>query len=96
MRIIVLVLVIVSIFSFSLCWAQDSSVEKAYSLYHQGKKTAAINMMEERIKETPDSEAYYFLGYAYYEKKDMKKAAYYFNEAFIKSPFYSPIPKEKK
>ena len=31
----------------------------------------------------------------YYEMKNMDKAAKYFNEAFIRSPFYSPMSKEK-
>jgi len=96
MKVIALVLVIVSIMSFSLCWAQDASVEKAYALYYKGQKQEAIKMMEDYIKENPDPEAYYFLGYAYYEMKQMEKSAQYFNEAFRKSPFYSPVQKEKE
>ncbi len=96
MRIFAIVLAIIFIIPFSLCEAQKTSVEKAYSLYHNGEKEAAVQMMEDHIKNNPDPEAFYFLGYAYYEMKKMDKAAKYFNEAFIKSPFYSPIPKKEE
>ena len=81
--------------SFSLCWAQDASVEKAYNLYYKGQKQEAIEMMKEYVKENPDPDAFYFIGYAYYEMGQMDKAAKYFNEAFVRSPFYSPIPEEE-
>ncbi len=95
MRVIALILTILSLMSFSLCWAQEASLEKAYSLYYKGKKEAAISMMEEYVNKNPEPEAFYFLGYAYYEMKKMDKAAKYFNEAFVRSPFYSPMSKEK-
>ena len=99
MRVIALVLVLVSLMSFSLCWAQDAqnaSVQKAYNLYYKGQKQQAIDMMKEYVKEHPDAEAFYFLGYAYYEMDRQEEAAKYFNEAFVRSPFYSPIPEEEK
>jgi TolA-binding protein len=43
---------------------------------------------------TPDVNALYFLGYAYYEMKDMDKAQQYFDEAYRLKSFYSPM-KEK-
>jgi TolA-binding protein len=95
LRLIVLVLVMLSIISFSVCWAQETSLEEAYSLYYKGKKEAAIRMMEAYVNENPDPGAFYFLGYAYYEMEKMDKAAKYFNKAFIRSPFYSPMEKEK-
>jgi len=96
MRIIAILLMTVSLMSFSLCWAGETPVEKAYSLYYKGQKDAAISMMKEYVKENPDPKAFYFLGYAYYEMEKMDEAAKYFNEAFVRSPFYTPMPAEKK
>ena len=96
MRIITILLMTVSLMSFSLCWAGENPVEKAYSLYYKGDKEAAISMMKEYVEENPDPNAFYFLGYAYYEMEKTKEAAKYFNEAFIRSPFYTPMPEEKE
>ncbi len=95
MRVIAFILVILLISTISLCWAQEASLEKAYSLYYKGEKESAIRMMEEYVSENPEPAAFYFLGYAYYEMKKMDIAAKYFNEAFVRSPFYSPLSKEK-
>ncbi|MBI5665715.1 MAG: tetratricopeptide repeat protein [Nitrospirae bacterium] len=92
MKIIIPVLILVSMLAVSFCWADEAAVKEAYSLYYQGKKTAAIEKMEAYVSENPDPGALYFLGYAYYEKKDMDKANEYFNKAFRLKDFYSPIP----
>ncbi|MBI4683012.1 MAG: tetratricopeptide repeat protein [Nitrospirae bacterium] len=95
MRIIVLALIIVSLVSVSFCWANEAALKDAYSLYYKGKKEAAIKMMEDYVHEKPDPGVLYFLGYAYYEKKDMDKAREYFSEAFRLKDFYSPVPSKE-
>ncbi len=92
MRIIVITLIIVLLASVSVCPANEVSVQNAYSLYYKGQKDAAVKMMEDYIQENPDPGAYYFLGYAYYEMKDMNKSREYFTESFRLKSFYSPMP----
>ncbi len=92
MKIIIPVLIIVLMLAVSFCWADEAALKEAYSLYYKGNKTAAIEKMEAYVNETPDPAALYFLGYAYYEKKDMDKANEYFSKAFRLRDFYSPIP----
>ena len=96
MRIIILVSIIVSLLIPALCLADDTQLEKARSLYYKGQKQEAINMMEEYVKTDPGPEVYYFLGYAYYELEQFKKSAQYFNDAFSRKPFYSPMAKDEK
>ncbi len=95
MRIIIMVAMILSLVLPSLCFAQDSTFEKAYSLYYMGKKQEAIKMMEEYAESNPGPEVFYFLGYAYYELEQFKKAAQYFNDAFSQKPFYSPMAEDE-
>jgi tetratricopeptide (TPR) repeat protein len=95
MKIIITALIIVSLLSVSVCWANEAALKEAYSLYYKGDKEAAIEKVEAYVNENPDPGALYFLGYAYYEKKDMDKANEYFGKAFHLKDFYSPIaPKE--
>ena len=96
MRIIILFAMILSLMLPSLCLAQDSSLEEAYSLYYKGKKQDAINMMEEYAESNPGPEVFYFLGYAYYELEQFKKSAMYFNDAFSRKPFYSPMAEDEE
>ena len=81
--------------SVSLCWAEEAALKDAYSLYYKGDKEAAIELIEEYVKDYPDAGAYYFLGYAYYEKQEMDRANEYFKEAFRVKDFYSPLPAEE-
>ncbi len=81
--------------SVSLCLAQEIPLEKAYSLYYKGEKDTAVKMMEEYVKDHPDPRAFYFLGYAYYEMKQLDKARKYFSKAYKRESFYSPMSKEK-
>jgi tetratricopeptide (TPR) repeat protein len=90
MRIIAL-LIVVFLMSFSFCMADDSSLQRAYSLYYQGKMKAAIEIMEGYIKERPDPRALYFLGYAYYKIKKMDMALKYFNEVYLIDPNFTPV-----
>ncbi len=83
---------ILVLMSFSICAADNSSMEKAYSLYNHGKMETAIELIKDYVKEHPDAKALYFLGYAYYKTKKMDIAARYFNEAYLIDPDFSPIP----
>jgi tetratricopeptide (TPR) repeat protein len=94
MKITVLVLAILCVLSVSLYGADEATLEKAYALYYKGEKETAISMIEDYVSVTPDVKALYFLGYAYYEMKDMDKARQYFDEAYRVKSFYSP--QEKK
>ncbi len=93
-NIILLVLVIVFI-SFSPCMANDVPLQKAYSYYFHGDMENAIKIMKEYVKEHPDARILYFIGYAYYEMKDMKMARRYFEEAYLMDPDFTPIPPRK-
>lgn len=95
MKIFISALIIVILSSVSLCLADDGSLQKARALYYKGEKAAAISMMEDYAELNPDPEIFYFLGYAYYEMEDMGKSAEYFNRAFIREPFYSPMSAEE-
>ncbi|MBL7032408.1 MAG: hypothetical protein ISR97_04430 [Nitrospira sp.] len=96
MKIIILVAMILSLMLPSVCLAQDLKFEKAYSLYYKGEKQEAITMMEEYAETNPGPEVFYFLGYAYYELEQFKKSAQYFNDAFSRKPFYSPMAKDEE
>ena len=91
MKVITVALLIFSLMSVSLCLAQTSRVDEAYSLYYQGNTDKAIELMQDYVKDNPDASAYYFLGYAYYEKQQMNKAMEYFTKSFKLRSFYSPI-----
>ncbi len=95
MKVTVLILLVFSILSFSLCIAAESPVEKAYNLYYQGKSDKAIELMEDYIKDTPDASAYYFLGYVYYEKNEIDKAMEFFSKSFKLRSFYSPLEEKQ-
>jgi len=95
MKIMVAALLILSLMSFSVCMAEEPVLQEAYSLYYQGKADKAIEMVENYVKDTPDASAYYFLGYAYYERHQMDKAMEYFSESFKLRSFYSPMEPKK-
>lgn len=88
------ILALALVFTFSsVCMAQDLS--KAYSLYYQGKMKEAIKIMEEYVEERPDARVLYFIGYSYYELKNMKMARKYFEEAYLIDPNFTPIPERR-
>lgn len=95
MKISVIVTVVLSLLLFSVCWANEAALEKAYSLYYKGDREAAISMAEAYVEDSPDANAFYFLGYAYYEMQEMDKAREYFDEAYSMKSFFSPMPSEK-
>jgi len=90
MKTIALTTLLFLLISFSLCHA-NSTVEKAYSLYREGKTQEAIRMLEEYVRDNPDPGALYLLGYVYYEKGEMKKAKRYFEDAYLIDPDFSPV-----
>ncbi|MBI1823194.1 MAG: tetratricopeptide repeat protein [Nitrospirae bacterium] len=62
-------------------WYQKKSYEKA------------INALEKAVEANPEyKEAYYLLGYAYYEKGKMDLSREAFNQAYELDPLYSPLP----
>jgi tetratricopeptide (TPR) repeat protein len=95
MRTTALIVLIFSMMSFSLCIAAETPVEKAYDLFYQGKSDQAIELIEDYVKDTPDASAYYFLGYAYYEKNEIDKAMEYFSKSFKLKSFYSPMEQKE-
>ena len=95
MRKIILLVIIMVVISFSPCLANNVSLDKAYSYYFQGKMPEAINIMKEYVKEKPDARILYFIGYAYYEMKDMESARRYFEEAYLIDPDFTPLPPNK-
>src|SRR4030065_2113538 len=88
------ILVLALVFTLSsVCPAQDLS--KAYSLYYQGKMKESIKIMEDYVAEHPDARVLYFIGYSYYELKNMKMARKYFEEAYLIDPNFTPIPERR-
>jgi len=88
MRIITSLILVLMSFSFSM--ADETSLQNAFSLYNRGKMEAAIEIIQDHVKEFPDPKALYFLGYAYYKIKKMNLAMKYFNEAYLIDPDFSP------
>ncbi len=95
MKFIAAAVLIFSFLTVSLCLAETTPVEKAYSLYYKGQTDKAIELIQDYVKDNQDASAYYFLGYAYYEKKQMNKATEYFSKSFKLRSFYSPMEQEK-
>ena len=94
MKIVTLVLAVVVLISLSFVAVHAENLEQAYSLYYKGDKAEAISMIEDYVKMNPEPQAYYFLGYAYYEMQEMEKSREYFTKAYKMKSFYSPIPEK--
>ena len=95
MRKIILLVIILVFISFSPCLANDVSLDKAYTYYFQGNMPEAIKIMKKYVKEKPYARILYFIGYAYYEMKDMESARRYFEEAYLIDPDFTPLPPNK-
>lgn len=95
MKTAALVMAVLIVMPLSTGFANELSLDKAYSLLYQGKINEAISLVEEYVEDTPDVRAYYFLGYAYYEKQDMEVSMKYFKEAYKMKSFYSPSKSKK-
>lgn len=91
MKIITLIILIFVLMISSICRADEDSLQKAYSLYYQGKMEEAISFMKDYVDERPDPKVLYFIGYAYYKKKNMEMARRYFEEAYLIDPDFSPV-----
>lgn len=84
-------------------WAQEdlfdqntaeTHFQKGLQYYFQRQYPEAIQEFEESLKVNPDdARSYYFLGYAYYELRDLDKAQEAFDLAYQANPQYTPIPK---
>ncbi len=94
MRIIAFIILLLFM-SVPLCMANDASLNRAYSLYFQGKMEEAIKIMEDQVKDNPDAKVLYFIGYAYYELNQMDTAMKYFRQAYLVDPDFTPIEKKK-
>ncbi len=93
MKILTLVITAILCISLSFIPAHADMVGQAYSLYYKGDKAEAISMIEDYVRDNPGPQAYYFLGYAYYEMQEMEKSREYFTKAYRMKSFYSPVPK---
>jgi len=87
---IIIILLCVFVISFSLCRAEEEPLQKAYSLYNQGKMEGAIKIMEEYAGRHTDSRVLYFIGYAYYTMKKFDRARKYFKKAYQIDPEFVP------
>ena len=94
MKIITFVITAFLLISLSFIPVHAETLEQAYSLYYKGEKTEAISIIESYVQDNPEAQAYYFLGYAYYEMKEMDKSREYFTKAYKMKSFFSPIPEK--
>jgi len=95
MKIITFVIAAFLLISLSFIPVHAETLEQAYSLYYKGEKAEAISIIESYVKDNPEPQAYYFLGYAYYEMQEMDKSREYFTKAYKMKSFFSPIPEKK-
>lgn len=95
MKMIWLLSIVALLLSFAPCMADEVSLNRAYSYYFQGKMPEAIEIMKEHTKNNPDPRVLYFIGYAYYEMKDMESARQYFEKVYKLDPDFTPIPPNK-
>jgi tetratricopeptide (TPR) repeat protein len=74
--------------------AAETHFQKGLQYYFQGQYTDAIQEFDESLKVNPDdARSYYFLGYAYYQLRDLEKAQEAFDLAYQANPQYTPIPR---
>jgi len=95
MKIITIVITAFLFISLSFIPVHAETLEQAYSLFYKGDKAEAISMIEDYVKDNPEPQAFYFLGYAYYEMQEMDKSRESFTKAYKMKSFFSPIPEDK-
>ena len=95
MKIITFVITAFLFISLSFIPVHAKTLEQAYSLFYKGDKAEAISMIEDYVKDNPEPQAFYFLGYAYYEMQEMDKSRESFTKAYKMKSFFSPIPEDK-
>lgn len=92
-RFIIIVFFLVTL-PLSQCLAEKTPMDKAYSLYFQGKMDEAVKIMTEEAEKNPQPNTYFFIGYAYYKMKQFDRAREYFEKAYALEPFYAPPVKK--
>ena len=76
--------------------AAEAHFQKGLQYYFQKQYPAGIREFEETLRINPDdARGYYFLGYSYYQLREMGKAQEAFDEAYRLNPQYTPIPNSK-
>ncbi len=95
MKIITFVITAFLFISLSFIPVHAETLEQAYSLFYKGDKAEAISIIEDYVKDNPEPQAFYFLGYAYYEMQEMDKSRESFTKAYKMKSFFSPIPEDK-
>lgn len=87
----IFVLCVIAIFLMSSIVSAEVSLDKAFSLYQEGKFKSVAKYLTEYLEKNPDPYAYYLLGYACYKMKKHSEAIGYFREAYILDPNFSPV-----
>jgi TolA-binding protein len=95
MKIITFVITAFLFISLSFIPVHAETLEQAYSLFYKGDKAEAISIIEDYVKDNPEPQAFYFLGYAYYEMQEMDKSRESFTKAYKMKSFFSPMPEDK-
>lgn len=75
----------------SLLLALDNSYDKAVNAYVKKDFKSAVRILREYVKNNPDPQAYYLLGYALYKQKNHTESAKYFQQAYVLDPNISPV-----
>jgi len=76
--------------------AAQAHFQQGLQYYFQKQYPDAIHEFEETVKINPDdARGYYFLGYSYYQLREMEKAQEAFDQAYQLNPQYTPIPNPK-
>jgi Tfp pilus assembly protein PilF len=73
--------------------ASETRFQSGLQLYFQKDYPEAIREFQNAVSINPDdARSYYFMGYSYYQLRDMEKAQDSFDMAYQLDPRYSPIP----
>ena len=76
--------------------AAETHFQKGLQHYFQKQYSDAIQEFQETISINPDdARSYYFVGYSYYQLREMDKAQEAFDQAYQLNPQYTPIPNLK-
>ncbi|MDA8089580.1 MAG: hypothetical protein M0Z61_05095 [Nitrospiraceae bacterium] len=67
-----------------------SVYEKALASYSRGDCRKTIRLLKEYVKDHPEAESYYLLGYASYKLGHLKAAKIYFSDAYLIDPGLNP------
>lgn len=81
---------ILSIISGVLFAKTETLYDKAIHYYNSGKYREAVEIFKDYIQTKPEAPAYYRIGYALYELGKYDEAQYYFQQAYLIDPSFSP------